>query len=539
MKHKKFLFMFVALITTFFMMFSLVGCNLLQEDNSSTGGGSDSTINDDSNDGKGDKSENDDNLPGDENGSETEGENVNKPDDDAGEDNGGDDDNGDDGFKLPENGYDGSEVSITFANTMGRDYVSTLEDAITRFNVLYPNITVTIDNTIRSYDELFNRISMQILTNRQPNLAFCYPDHVALYNQSGTVLALDDFMPNGAFKDITVTNTIGTEIFGLTQEQANDYVETFLAEGSVYGDGKMYTLPFAKATDVMYYNKTFFEKHSDILTEPTDNMSWEEVLDLCKLIKQIDSSCTPLGIDGDANFFITLCNQYDSTYTSATGEHFLFDTPKNREFMEMFRDWYDAGYFTTMEILDMYTSSLFNMQKCYLSISSAASAVYYALDLYSQNSDYEVGIVSIPQANPLKPKSNTQGPSVCIFKKENLQEVCASWLLLKFLTTDAIFQAQYSIASGYVPVIKSAYECDEYKAYLSSANGYATGIAALAASTSLRVCKENAFFTIPAFVGSIKAREQVGLLFLAVIKENKSIEQAFEDAVVLCKKYYN
>ena len=41
----------------------------------------------------------------------------------------------------------------------------------------------------------------------------------------------------------------------------------------------------------------------------------------------------------------------------------------------------------------------------------------------------------------------------------------ACWLLLKYLTTNAEFQAGFSMASGYVPVIKSVvdYEATRIK----------------------------------------------------------------------------
>ena len=44
--------------------------------------------------------------------------------------------------EIPDGGYDGSEVTITFYHTMGAALTSILTDAITAFNELYPNITV-------------------------------------------------------------------------------------------------------------------------------------------------------------------------------------------------------------------------------------------------------------------------------------------------------------------------------------------------------------------------------------------------------------
>ena len=45
----------------------------------------------------------------------------------------------------------------------------------------------------------------------------------------------------------------------------------------------------------------------------------------------------------------------------------------------------------------------------------------------------------------------SQGPSVCVFNKEDPQEVLASWLFAQYLLTDQV-QIAYSQTEGYVPV---------------------------------------------------------------------------------------
>ena len=45
-------------------------------------------------------------------------------------------------FDVPEEGYDGEPVTITFYHTMGQNYQKILDDYIVEFNELYPNITI-------------------------------------------------------------------------------------------------------------------------------------------------------------------------------------------------------------------------------------------------------------------------------------------------------------------------------------------------------------------------------------------------------------
>ncbi len=435
-------------------------------------------------------------------------------------------------FTVPEGGYDGSAVTITFSHTMGSNLTDVLNPYIEEFNKLYPNITI-VHEQVGGYDDVRDQISTQITAGAQPNIAYCYPDHVALYNLAKAVTTLDSLIDS----QIEVTRADGsTEILGLTEEQKADFIEGFYYEGAAFGDGLMYSLPMSKSTEVLYYNKTFFDENN--LSLPT---TWEEMEELCKKIKEIDPECIPLGYDSEANWFITMCEQYGSDYTSATGDHFLFNNETNRGFVEMFNGWYNKGYLTTQELYGSYTSGLFTSTtgtRSYMSIGSTAGATHQRPKAVDGVYPFEVGIATIPQVDAANPKVISQGPGLCIFQKSNPQEVIASWLFVKFLTTNVDFQAEFSMASGYMPVLKSASEHPVYKAnFLDVADGY-DYIAALSAKIAME--QEAAYYTSPAFNGSSTARDQVGFLMSKCLTISGSdvagqIEAAFEDAVEECE----
>lgn len=438
-------------------------------------------------------------------------------------------------FEVPEGGYDGSEVTITFYHTMGSNLTDVLENYIAEFNKLYPNIHI-VHTKIGGYDDVRDQISTEITTGAQPNIAYCYPDHVALYNLAGSVITLDSLINS----TVEVTRADGTkETLGLTKDQIADFIEGYYNEGKQFGDGLMYTMPLSKSTEVLYYNATFFAEHN--LTPPT---TWEEMEELCKKIKEIDPKSIPLGYDSEANWFITMCEQYGSPYTSATGDHFLFDNETNREFVKKFREWYQKGYLTTQKIYGAYTSGLFtstNEVKSYMSIGSSAGATHQRPTANADGSyPFDVGIATIPQVSETNKKVISQGPSLCIFKKanQNPQEVVASWLFVKYLTTTVEFQAEFSMASGYVPVIKSVSENETYKEFIDGANG-GTNIAALSAKVCLE--QEEAYYTSPAFNGSSTARDQVGALLAKCLSADDGgnvdamIKKAFEDAIEECE----
>jgi len=435
-------------------------------------------------------------------------------------------------FTVPEGGYDGSEVTITFYHTMGSNLQTVLNLYIEEFNKLYPNIHVET-TAVGGYDDVRDQISTEITVGNQPNIAYCYPDHVALYNLAKAVTTLDSLIDS----TVTVTRADGTtETLGLTQAQKDDFIAGYYEEGQQFGDGAMYTMPLSKSTEVLYYNKTFFDQNG--LTVPT---TWNELADVCAKIKAIDPDSIPLGYDSEANWFINMCEQYKSPYTSATGDHYLFDNDVNRGFIKQFREWYEKGYLTTQTLLGGYTSGLFtstDKTRSYMSIGSSAGATYQRPAKVDGAYPFEVGIAPIPQVDANNGKVISQGPSVCIFQKSNPQEVIASWLFVKFLTTTVEFQAEFSMASGYVPVLKSVASHPVYADFIANANG-GDNVAALSAKVCL--AQESYYYTSPAFNGSSTARDQVGALLSKCLTADaagdvdKMIKNAFEDAVEECE----
>ena len=435
---------------------------------------------------------------------------------------------------LSEFEFDTSKpVTITFYHTMGESLRAVLDKHIAKFNEIYPNITVN-HKQVGGYDDVREQIKTEITVGDQPNIAYCYPDHVALYNLALAVQTLDDL--------IAATNTVTradgtTEQLGLTAEQVDNFIDGYYNEGKQFGDGKMYTLPMSKSTEVLYYNKTFFTEHN--LSVPT---TWEELKAVCAKIKEIDPNSIPLGYDSESNWFITMCEQLGTPYTSATGDHFLFDNEDNHAFVKEFREWYKAGYVTTQAISGGYTSALFTKNpaedgNCYMCIGSSAGANHQIPENEDGTFKFEVGIASVPQANKEAPKVISQGPSLCIFKKADAQEVLASWLFVKYLTTTVDFQAEFGMASGYVPVLENVTDNEVYAAELAAANGYES-LPLLAT----KVCLEqaNAYYTSPAFNGSSTARDEVGKLMQICLTSTEAdvdamIKKAFKDAVAECK----
>lgn len=420
-------------------------------------------------------------------------------------------------------------VSITFYHTMNQYLKEILDYYISEFNKIYPNIDVT-NVSAGDYDGVEDQLITSISAGKVvADMAYCYPDHVALYNKANALLVLDKYIND------TQEDTNGDLLYGLTEAQVDDFVDAYWEEGKSFGDGLMYSLPLSKSTEVMYYDADFFAQEGlsvpDHWFATTDNVDDDKTSMeyVCKYIETNYPEDIPLGYDSSSNLFITLCEQFGSGYTSATGEHYIFDNETNRNFVAELKDWFTKGYFTTKAIYGEYTSNLFknqdeNSARCYMSIGSSAGASNQVPDGYT----FEVGVAKVPQVNAANGKVISQGPNVCIFKSQDQQKNMACWLLLRYLTTSIGFQAEFSMQSGYAPVIDSVYDNDIYLSFLDNEDG---GKFITARSNKVALSQSDWYYTSPAFVGSSEARDQVGTLLDSAIQGNQTIDEAFLSAL--------
>lgn len=128
----------------------------------------------------------------------------------------------------------------------------------------------------------------------------------------------------------------------------------------------------------------------------------------------------------------------------------------------------------------------------------------------------------------------SQGPSVCVFNKDDSQEVLASWLFAQYLLTNQV-QIAYAQTEGYVPVTSKAQESDEYQEYLSR-SGEDNELyydVKISASRLLLDNTENTFVT-PVFNGSTSLRNAAGQMIENVTKSmrrKETVDEAYMETL--------
>ncbi len=420
-------------------------------------------------------------------------------------------------------GCGAEDEGIVFWHTMGKDNMATLDTMIVEFNKIYPDIKIT-HSAQGGFDDLQVKVNTALAGNNQPNLAYAYPDHVASYLTSGKVVSLDQFIDS---TELTGNPNDEAEILGFTAAEKEDFVPGYWNEGKVYDTaGTMYSFPFSKSTEVMFYNKTAFDANGWSVPE-----TWDEMWDLCAEIKEFDNTLTPLGYDSEDNMFITLLEQYNLPYTSVVeGQNYLFNTDNVKSLMTEMQDYYKAGYFTTKgNSNNEYTSTQFTSQKLMMTIGSTGGAKYNmpSIDGNTGEAAFDYAIAAIPQANVDNGKVIQQGPSLVMFDDgEEINEDV--WKFIKFITNTEN-SAAYSMSTGYFPVRYSSMELDTFEKFLLEDT--ITSETLRAAQTQMEM-----FYTSPAFNGSSAARIQAGKILVNICLGEVSVNKAFEDAMAELNK---
>ena len=128
----------------------------------------------------------------------------------------------------------------------------------------------------------------------------------------------------------------------------------------------------------------------------------------------------------------------------------------------------------------------------------------------------------------------SQGPSVCIFNKEDPQEVLASWLFTQFLLSSDV-QIAYAQTEGYVPVTSKAQQDSAYQDYLARI-GEDTDLhyrVKIEAAQLLMDNTENTFVT-PVFNGSASLRNAAGQMIENVtksVRRKQTVDESYMEAL--------
>ncbi len=427
-------------------------------------------------------------------------------------------------FSVPASFDEKSPVEITFwaKNDTNKVQTAIYKKAIEDFQVLYPNITVNL-RLYTDYSKIYNDVITNISTHTTPNVCITYPDHIATYLTGENVVApLDDLMKDEYYG-------LGGSRLKFDGPRAEEIVPQFLEE-CVLG-GKQYALPYMRSTEALYINRDYVEKLG--YTVP-DIVTWDFVWEVSEkaMEKAEDGTFTlngqktmlPFIYKSTDNMMISMLRQKGAGYSTDAGEILIFNDT-TREILEEIYLHARNRSFTTFAISG-YPANYLNAGQCIFAVDSTAGATWMGskaplLDIPEDKLiSFETVVRPIPQFDPDNPLMISQGPSICIFAKENEQEVMASWLFTQFMLSNEV-QIAYASTEGYVPVTLKARQTAAYQDYLARKGEDEDHYSVKIEASELLLNNTDHVFVTPVFNGSASLRQAAGQLIEETTKQGR------------------
>lgn len=439
-------------------------------------------------------------------------------------------------FAVPESFDTSRQYEVVFwaKNDTNKTQTDIYKQAIEDFQQLYPNITVTM-RLYTNYGDIYNDVITNISTGTTPNVCITYPDHIATYlTGDNVVVPLDELFADERY------GLGGSELLyeGPTQEEI---VPQFLDECRL--GGTYYAIPYMRSTEACYINKDFVEA---LGYEVPDVLTWDfiwEVSEAAAATKGADGIYSlngqkvliPFLYKSTDNMMIQMLRQQGAGYSTQTGDIQLFNDTTTGLLLDI-ADHTAKGAFSTFKISG-YPANFLNAGQCVFAVDSTAGSTWMGCDAplmdiaADEVVDFDTEVRMVPQFDPENPQMISQGPSICIFNKEDPQEVLASWLFAQYLLTDEV-QIAYSQTEGYVPVTTRAQNDAGYQDYLSRAGeDNDTHYAVKLQAVQLLLDHLDDTFVTAVFNGSASLRDAAGQLIEDVTKSVRRNQTVDEETI--------
>ena len=441
-------------------------------------------------------------------------------------------------FAVPDTFDEGREYEITFwaKNDTNKNQVAIYEQSIEDFEALYPGIHVNL-RLYTDYGKIYNDVITNIATGTTPNVCITYPDHIATYlTGSNCVAPLDALFADEKYG-------FGGSELRYDGPDAEEMIPQFLQE-CAFG-GAHYAIPYMRSTEACYVNKTYVEA---LGYQVPDVLTWDFVWEVSEAATAKNADGTyrvngqnvliPFLYKSTDNMMIQLLAQAGAGYSTASGDIQLFNDT-TRGILKTVAQHTKSGAFSTFKISG-YPANFLNAGQCIFAVDSTAGSTWMGSDAPLVDIDreklvqFETEVRMIPQLDPENPKMISQGPSVCVFNKDDPQEVLASWLFAQYLLTNEV-QIAYAQTEGYVPVTAKAQNSAAYQDYLAreGEDNEAHYAVKLQASKLLLEHTGDTFVTA-VFNGSASLRNAAGQLIEDTTKATRrkqTVDDAFLDSL--------
>ncbi len=338
-------------------------------------------------------------------------------------------------------------VTITMWHNFGGQMQTTMDSLVGEFNATIGKsngviLSVTsISSSVSLQEKLLAAANGDPGSPALPNIATCYPKIALQLMRKGLIVDLD-------------TQFSDAELDG--------YLPRFLEEGRLEDNG-LYVFPIAKSTEVLFVDKTLFDRFASATGVDFEAFRNFEQLSLMSLkYYEWTDSLTPDIPDDGKSFFTTdsIFNYFQVGLMQLgidpiDNERFTCDVP---EFRRIWDSVYEPAVRGGYAVFDGYSSDLSKLGEIVCSTGSTAGILFYGSQIiYPDNTaeDVTYTILPYPKFDGGKNISIQRGSGMCVMKATPAQEY-ASALFLKWFTAPEQ-NIRFVSSTGYLPVTNKAF----------------------------------------------------------------------------------
>lgn len=337
-------------------------------------------------------------------------------------------------------------VTLTVWHVYGGQTDSPLNDLIEEFNDtvgveegIKLQVTV-VSNTNNIHDAVLRAANDEPGASGLPDLFISYPK---------TVLAMPDPEILVDYRDY------------FTEEELAAYIPAFIGEGEI--NGRLMVFPVAKSTEIMFIDKTLFDRFAADTGARLEQLNtWEGLFELSKEYYLWTDARTP-DVEGDGKAFFV--HDYHYNYfqvgVESLGEGFFEggEIAWGNAFRQAWEPYADAAVQGGVWLQEGYATEPLRTGDAVVSVASSASILYYEdIVTYPDNCSESIEVI----ARPIPCFENGQkmvmqrGAGFCTVKSTPEREKAAA-VFLKWLT-EPENNVRFVTRAGYMPVTEEAFD---------------------------------------------------------------------------------
>ena len=326
-------------------------------------------------------------------------------------------------------------ISLTIWHVYGEQTNSPLNDMIEEFNRTVGvekgiNIQVTkVSDTNTLHEAVLASDKDNPGTVPLPDLFVAYPKTVLSMTQSDRLVDYRDYF---------------------SKQELSEFLPEFLEEGMIRDSLKV--LPVAKSTEVMFVNKTLFDRFaSKEGIQMRDLSTWESVFQIAQRYKEVTGQSF-FAADYHFDYFQVSADSLESDFFK--GDAILFDDT----FHKVWYPFAQAAVKGAVWLGNGYATEAIRTADAIVTVSSSAGVLYYADEVtYPDNTREPIEIIARPCPVFQNGKKSVmqRGAGICTVKSTPEREQ-AAMIFLKWLT-EPERNVEFVTKCGYMPVTERAF----------------------------------------------------------------------------------